>query len=189
MKMAKQENKQFKISINNKHLEIIKKFKIAIINVEGSYQGHFQDYLLEAISYYTDKLVHSPEELGTVRNKKMCVTANDKEITAFLSKFELSIPMIETVGIKEQGFIRMLESFFKSKSEKTLRDKRSKILRAKNWAIIKIPNVKPRFIISKTHKYYDSIYRFDVENQQKGIRPTHDELKVLNHLKREILEI
>lgn len=187
--MTNKKIKQFKISLNVKHIDILNKFRNAIINVEGSYYGNFQDYLLEAISYYTDKLIHSPEELGTVRNKKMCVTVTDKEVTAFLSRFEHTIPFIDQTGMKEEAFMKLLENFFKSKSEKTLRDKRNKILRAKGWTLIKLPGIRPRVIMSKKSQLYDSIYRFDIQNQQKGIRATSEEMRVLNYLKKEILEI
>lgn len=180
---------QRKLSISSKYDEDFIKFRNAIIKLEGAYHGHFQEYLIEAVRYYTEKLTKAPEELGKVRNKKKGVTAVDKEITSFYSKFENTLTLIEDKGLKEKTLLKLLEVHFEAKSEKTIRDKRNRLLRFKNWAIIKIPNVRPRIILSRDNPLYEVVYRFDLDNEQNGLRANLEEQRVLNYLKKTILEI
>lgn len=180
---------QIPLFISVKHEETIKKFKLAVLEREGTLYGNFQAHLVNAMNHYIELLEMTPEDIETVNHKKASVTAMDLQMSSFLKKFEHSLQATEKLGIPERGFMKMLSSHYRSKSDKTIREKRDKIIRFRDWAIIKIPQVRPRFIISRRSAVYDEIRRFDIENYQASLRPTDNEKRLLEYLKKQVLDL
>ena len=179
---------QVPIYLNERHNDLINKFKQEIIELEGTFYGNFGDYVADAMDFYLHYMKHFPEKIGKERHTISNLSKTQQRTNQFIEFAGETLRAIKDQGLDYLAFRKLLQSCFQ-KGEKTLRTYEKEILLNASWSIINIPQSNKKIVLHTNSNIYDIVQRFDMTkgNYYSGLRPNKNEDVVFSQIRKRLM--